>query len=137
MALADLARCCPRLNSFVWTNFVPKGEFMNNGLESVQRMFWKEHEARTRRVREKPLSGCGSPSPICAFEDSDVIACGDRVVVVTDMCGVQTGSFMGMTPTHRNFRQRQVHIFRVDPTGRISEHLAVRDDLGLRRQQAR
>jgi predicted ester cyclase len=136
---------------------------MNNGLESVQRMFraiesgdlkdtgdsiscsYLNHESihdgrSTKRgpeeFRETALWLRESFSNL-RFEDSDVIACGDRVVVVTDMCGVQTGSFMGMTPTHRNFRQRQVHIFRVDPTGRISEHLAVRDDLGLRRQLAR
>jgi predicted ester cyclase len=68
------------------------------------------------------------------FEDADVIACSDRVVVVTYMCGVQAGFFLGIEPTGRGFRQRQVHIFRIDAEGRVAEHLAVRDDLGLRRQ---
>jgi predicted ester cyclase len=68
------------------------------------------------------------------FENVDVLACEDRVVVVTYMSGVHTGSFLGLPGTQRPFRQRQVHLFRVDEENKVREHLAQRDDLGLRRQ---
>jgi predicted ester cyclase len=54
--------------------------------------------------------------------------------VLTYMTGVHTGSFLGLPATHRSFRQRQVHLFRVDEENKVREHLAQRDDLGLRRQ---
>ena len=133
---------------------------MNNGLESVQRMFRAiesgdlkdadDYISPTYLNRESIDDGRSTKrgpdefketarwlresfSNLC-FEDCDVIACADRVAVVTDMCGSHTGSFMGITPTNRNFRHRQVHIFRLDTESKVSEHLAVRDDLGLRRQ---
>ena len=68
------------------------------------------------------------------FDNIDVIACDDRVVVLTYMCGRHTGSFLGLTATNRPFRQRQVHLFRLDADHKVREHLAQRDDLGLRRQ---
>jgi predicted ester cyclase len=68
------------------------------------------------------------------FETADTIACGNRVVVVVYMHGRQTATFFGIPPTGRAFRQRQVHLFRLNPEGKVTEHLAQRDDLGLRLQ---
>jgi predicted ester cyclase len=68
------------------------------------------------------------------FENVDVIACGDRVVVVTYMSGRHTAPFLGLPATNRSFRQRQVHLFQMDSENKVREHLAQRDDLGLRRQ---
>ena len=68
------------------------------------------------------------------FETADVIACGDRVVVVTYMLGRQTAPFFGIPATGRSFRQRQVHLFRLNAERKVTEHLAQRDDLGLRLQ---
>jgi len=133
---------------------------MNNGIESVQRMFTAiesgdlkdadEYISPAYLNRESVDDGRSTkrgPEEFketsrwlresfsnLHFEDSDVIACADRAVVVTYMCGIQTGPFMGITPANRSFRQRQVHIFRLDKESKVSEHLAVRDDLGLRRQ---
>jgi len=70
------------------------------------------------------------------FENLDVFACDDRVVVVTFMSGRHTAAFLGLPATNRPFRQRQVHLFRLDRQGKVCEHLAQRDDLGLRRQLA-
>jgi predicted ester cyclase len=70
------------------------------------------------------------------FDNLDVFACADRVVVITYMSGKQTAPFLGLPATNRRFRQRQVHIFRVDEQNRVPEHVAQRDDLGLRRQLA-
>jgi len=133
---------------------------MNSGLESVKRMFRaiesgdltdaddyispaylnresiNDERSETRGAEEfkETARWLRESFSNLRFEDSDIIACADRVVVVTDMCGIQTGAFLGITATNRNFRQRQVHIFRVDAQSKVSEHLAVRDDLGLRRQ---
>jgi predicted ester cyclase len=70
------------------------------------------------------------------FENCDVISCQERAVVVTYMIGRHTAEFLGLPATNRTFRQRQVHIFTIDKAGKVSEHLAQRDDLGLRRQLA-
>jgi predicted ester cyclase len=67
------------------------------------------------------------------FENTDVFGCEDRVVVVTYMHGRHVSEFFGIPATDRMFRQRQVHLFRVDHDNKVSEHLAQRDDLGLRR----
>lgn len=40
----------------------------------------------------------------------------------------------GFPATHRPFAARHVHVFRVADDGRLLEHWAVRDDLGLMRQ---
>jgi steroid delta-isomerase-like uncharacterized protein len=68
------------------------------------------------------------------FETVDAFSCEDRVVVLAYMSGRHTAPFMGLPPTGRSFRQRQVHLFRMDQENKVREHLAQRDDLGLRRQ---
>jgi steroid delta-isomerase-like uncharacterized protein len=62
-----------------------------------------------------------------------VIAEDDKVVLQTTFSGTHRGSFMGMAPTGRRFAQRQVHIVRIQD-GKIVEHWAVRDDLGMLQQ---
>jgi predicted ester cyclase len=64
------------------------------------------------------------------FEESEALAEGDRVVVRVMMTGRHTGLFQGIAPTQKVIRQHQVHLFRIR-AGRIVEHLAQRDDLGL------
>jgi predicted ester cyclase len=64
------------------------------------------------------------------FEDFEVIAEDHRVVVRATMSGRHTGTFQRIAPTGRHFRQRQIHLFRLH-AGKIVEHLAQRDDLGL------
>lgn len=56
------------------------------------------------------------------------------VVVVTFMSGRHTGPFLDLPATNRSFKQRQVHLFRIEAQNKVQEHLAQRDDLGLRRQ---
>jgi predicted ester cyclase len=135
---------------------------MSNGLEAVRRMFkaiesgdlhdvdryisqdYLNHESNddgrsSKRGPEEFRETAGwlrQTFSDLRFEDVDVIASGDRVVIVTYMSGIQTGQFLGIPPANRAFRQRQVHIFRIDAAGKVAEHLAVRDDLGLRRQLA-
>jgi steroid delta-isomerase-like uncharacterized protein len=70
------------------------------------------------------------------FDIKDVIVANDQVVVVAVMQGRQTAQFMELPATNRSFRQRQVHLFRLNDDGKVADHLAQRDDLGLRRQLA-
>jgi predicted ester cyclase len=67
------------------------------------------------------------------FTEIETIGEDDRVVVVAIMTGRHTGDFLGMPPTGKPIRQRQFHLFRFR-AGKIIEHVAQRDDLGLRRQ---
>jgi len=64
------------------------------------------------------------------FDEIEALGEGDRVAVRATMTGLHSGSFQGVAATGRRFRQNQIHIFRLR-TGKIVEHLAQRDDLGL------
>ena len=64
------------------------------------------------------------------FVDIEAIAEDERVAVRASMTGRHTGEFQGISPTCKAFRQQQIHLFRVR-SGKIVEHVAQRDDLGL------
>jgi steroid delta-isomerase-like uncharacterized protein len=68
-----------------------------------------------------------------AYEVHDAFGSGDRVVIRCTMSGVHNGEFMGRPATGRPFSTQQIHIFRVED-GRVAEHWATRDDLGMMRQ---
>jgi steroid delta-isomerase-like uncharacterized protein len=63
----------------------------------------------------------------------DTLADGDRVALRVTMSGTHTGDFFGVPPTGRRFEAQQIHIFRM-ADGKVAEHWAVRDDLGMLRQ---
>ena len=67
------------------------------------------------------------------FTDMEAIGEDDRVVVIATMTGRHTGDFLGVPATGKPIHQRQFHLFRFR-AGKIVEHVAQRDDLGLRRQ---
>jgi predicted ester cyclase len=64
------------------------------------------------------------------FTDFEVIAEADRLAVRAVMTGRHVGEFQGLAPTGKEFRQRQMHFFRLR-CGKVVEHAAQRDDLGL------
>ena len=64
------------------------------------------------------------------FANIEAIAEDERVAVRAAMTGRHTGEFQRISPTGKLFRQRQVHLFRLR-SGKIVEHVAQRDDLGL------
>jgi predicted ester cyclase len=64
------------------------------------------------------------------FEDLETIAEANTVVVLATMTGRHTGVFQGIPPAGQSFRQRQIHVFRLQDA-KIVEHRARRDDLGL------
>ena len=67
------------------------------------------------------------------FDHHEVVAEDERVVVVTTMTGIHTGTLNGIPGTGKRFQQRQFHLYRLR-AGQIVEHLALRDDLGLLHQ---
>jgi ketosteroid isomerase-like protein len=67
------------------------------------------------------------------FNHHEVVAEDERVVVVTTMTGIHTGTLNGIPATGKRFQQRQFHLYRLR-AGQIVEHLALRDDLGLLHQ---
>jgi predicted ester cyclase len=68
----------------------------------------------------------GEPS----FEANQIVAEGDLVVTQVTFRGRLTGELMGRPPTNREFAVQQFHMWRVED-GKVAEHWAVRDDLGL------
>jgi predicted ester cyclase len=64
------------------------------------------------------------------FELQETVAEGNTVMAAATMTGEHTGPFNGIAPTGRPITHKQVHIFTITD-GRISNHRAVRDDLGL------
>jgi predicted ester cyclase len=68
-----------------------------------------------------------------SFNHLEVIAEDESVVVIATMTGTHTGTVQGISPTGKQFQQRQFHLYRMR-AGQIVEHLALRDDLGLLRQ---
>ncbi|HEY1297935.1 MAG TPA: ester cyclase [Chloroflexota bacterium] len=58
----------------------------------------------------------------------DVIAEGDKVVLLTTMSGTHQAPFWGIPPTGRHFACRHVHVVRI-VDGIVVEHWAVRNDL--------
>jgi steroid delta-isomerase-like uncharacterized protein len=75
---------------------------------------------------------------VTAFPDlhtaiDQVIAEDDKVVLQITSSGTHQGAFMGIPPTGRRFALRAVHILRIQD-GKVAEHWAVRDDLGMLRQ---
>jgi len=67
------------------------------------------------------------------YEEQDAIAEGDKVVLRTVMRGRHEGKFGPFPPTGRSFAQQQTHTWRI-ADGKVADHWATRDDLGLLRQ---
>ena len=68
-----------------------------------------------------------------AYDVEDVFGEGDRVALRVTMHATHAREFMGHPPTGKRFSAKQIHIFRL-AGGRIAEHWAARDDLGMMRQ---
>lgn len=75
--------------------------------------------------------------PDLRWKLEDVVAEGDRVVSRVTMTGTQTGplefKYAPFPATGREVVTEQIHVFRV-AGGRVVEHWAGRDDIGVMRQ---
>ena len=68
-----------------------------------------------------------------SYEVCDAFGDGDRVAVRLITRGTHTGEFLGTPPTGKAFEIEAIHIFRI-ADGKVAEHWAKRDDVGLTRQ---
>lgn len=68
-----------------------------------------------------------------SYEVKDAFGSGDRVAVRLVTRGTHTGEFMGKPATGRPFEFEAIHVYRVE-NGRVAEHWAKRDDIGLAHQ---
>ena len=64
----------------------------------------------------------------------DEIAEGDRVVQRLVLSGTHRGAFLGLPPTGRRATWQLVAIQRIGPDGKVAEHWASWDQLGLLQQ---
>jgi len=71
--------------------------------------------------------------PDLSYDIDDAFGDGDRVALRCTVRGTHEGEFLGRAPTGRRFAVQQIHLYRVSD-GRIAEHWACRDDVGLMRQ---
>lgn len=71
--------------------------------------------------------------PDLHFTIEELVAEGDTVAGRVIMSGTHQGTFQGIPPTGRSFRQAQMHFVRFRD-GKAVEHRAVRDDMGLMQQ---
>lgn len=71
--------------------------------------------------------------PDIHYDVQELLAEDDTVAARTILRGTHQGPFMGIPPTGRPVVQEQIHILRF-ADGKIVEHRAVRDDLGMLQQ---
>jgi steroid delta-isomerase-like uncharacterized protein len=71
--------------------------------------------------------------PDIVFQVEEAIAEGETVAACVTWTGTQRGNFLGIAPTGRTVHQKQMHFMHFRD-GKMVEHMAVRDDLGLRQQ---
>ena len=71
--------------------------------------------------------------PDTRFDIEDIISDRDMVAIRGTASGTHEGEFAGIPPTGKRFAVQQVHWLRV-AEGKVAEHWAVRDDLGMMRQ---
>jgi steroid delta-isomerase-like uncharacterized protein len=67
------------------------------------------------------------------FQVEDAAADGQTVAILGTMTGTHEGELMDVAPTGKRVSVRQSHWFRVEE-GKLTEHWAVRDDLGMLQQ---
>jgi ubiquinone/menaquinone biosynthesis C-methylase UbiE/predicted ester cyclase len=69
------------------------------------------------------------------FEEEEAFADSDKVFIRTCMRGTHVGQFFGNPPSGKAIAHHQFHVFRIEG-GKIAEHRAMRDDIGLMKQLA-
>jgi steroid delta-isomerase-like uncharacterized protein len=77
-----------------------------------------------------------SAFPDLRYSHEDTIAEGDRVVTRAVFRGTQRGEYLGVPPTGREVAWKHLHIWRI-AEGKVAEHWACRDDVGLFAQLGR
>ena len=68
-----------------------------------------------------------------SYEICDAFGDADRAAVRLITRGTHTGEFMGTPPTGKQFEIEAIHLYRIQD-GKVAEHWAKRDDVGLATQ---
>jgi steroid delta-isomerase-like uncharacterized protein len=74
-----------------------------------------------------------SIAPDQQWEIEDMIAEGDKVAIRCTWSGTQQGPYLLAPATGKRFSVQHIHIFRL-ADGKVAEHWAIRDDLGMLQQ---
>ena len=72
--------------------------------------------------------------PDLRFEIEEIFVADDRVAVLGWMSGTRRGQFGPFPASGKAFRGRHVHTFRFNGQRKLTEHLAVRDDVSMLQQ---
>jgi predicted ester cyclase len=91
-----------------------------------------EHQRGAAEVRHV-IEWLPSVFPDHRFDIEDAAADGDTVAVRGKCSGTHEGALWDISPTGERFAVQQSHWFRVSD-GKVAEHWAVRDDLGMLKQ---
>jgi steroid delta-isomerase-like uncharacterized protein len=101
------------------------GDFLNHPAINQQRR-GRQNLKEVIRIFEKAF-------PDFRYELEDIVAEGDKVAVRDVFTGTHEGDFMGIPATGNHVTMQTIHIYRFEG-GRIAEHWAVRDEMGMMRQ---
>src|SRR5690606_20721974 len=63
------------------------------------------------------------------YKEQEIIASGDKVVVILQVSGRHVGDFFGIEPTGNSFSYMAAHVYRLTNNSKVVEHKAIRDDL--------
>ena len=109
-------------------------------LDAIDGLVSSEYVNHAASTEEYRHGGAGriwewilSVFPDHRFDVEDVAADGETVAVRGTMVGTHEGELMGIAPTGKRVAAQQSHWFRV-VDGKLAEHRAVRDDLGMLQQ---
>jgi predicted ester cyclase len=100
---------------------------------------YHDHNEPDQRGPQRPVTmgrQLRKAFPDLDYEVGGVIAEGDTVAIRMTLTGTHKGPLMGGFPlpaTGRKVRMKMIHMLRMEH-GKIAEHWAVRDDLGMMRQ---
>ena len=68
------------------------------------------------------------------FDVEEIFVSDNRVAILGWMNGTQEGQFGPFPPSGKPFRTRQIHTFRFNDAGLVTDHTAVRDDVSMLQQ---
>ena len=109
-------------------------------LDAIDGLVWPDYLNHAARTEEYQHGGAKlavewllSVFPDHRFDVEDAAADGQTVALRGTMRGTHEGGLEGIAPTSRRIVVQQSHWFRV-VDGKLAEHWAVRDDLGMMQQ---
>jgi steroid delta-isomerase-like uncharacterized protein len=88
----------------------------------------------TRHGFKLVLSSLRTAFPDLQYSIEDQVAEGDRVAQRLVARGTMKGEFMGMPPTGKSAVWQEMHFFRFNANGKVTEHWDLTDEMGMMAQ---